>query len=66
MKDDMSIKLHHAVLPASLKGRVTKPSVGIDDSKFPGIYVPAVKTNLAQTYARAFAMLGARKTEKAV
>jgi hypothetical protein len=60
MKDDMSIKLHHAVLPFTLDGRKTVPAAGLDDKAFR--YVPAIQTNLAETFRKARAQLTTLKT----
>ncbi len=59
MTNDLEIKLHHAILPATLKGQITKPTIGLDDKAF--TYVPAIKTDLALTFARAREQLGVRK-----
>lgn len=59
MNEPLETRLHRVVLPAALKGKVTKPSVGIDDEGFQ--YVPAIQTNLAETFRRAREELGVRK-----
>lgn len=56
----LEMKLHKAGLKADLKGRKVEPSVGLDDKGFK--YVPAIKTDLRQTFARARAELGVLKT----
>jgi hypothetical protein len=62
MANDLIIKLHHASLPFDLKGRMTKPAVGIQDQAF--VYVPSIKTNLAETFRKARETLrGARIVE---
>lgn len=60
MNSILAMKLHKASLPATLKGRVTKPAVGLQDEAF--VYTPAIKTDLRQTFARARAELGVLKT----
>lgn len=50
MSKKLKIDLHHAVLPDDLKGRITRPIVGINDSAFQ--YTPAIRTNLAETFRR--------------
>jgi hypothetical protein len=58
MSKDLNFDIHHAVLPAALKGRITKPAVGAQDKAF--VYVPAIKTDLAETFRRAREALGVR------
>lgn len=59
MNEPLETRLHRAVLPATLKGKATYPSVGIDDKGF--IYVPAIKTDLAARFAQVREQLGVRK-----
>lgn len=63
MVNDLEIDIHRAVLPSDLKGRITRPIVGIQDSSF--VYVPAIRTNLAETFQKALAQIGERTTVKA-
>lgn len=51
MSNKLKIDLHHAVLPPDLKGRITRPIVGIQDSAF--VYTPSIKTDLAATFKKA-------------
>jgi ABC-type enterobactin transport system permease subunit len=60
---ELEIKIHHAIIRPTLKGRVTKPAVGIQDSAF--VYVPAIKTNLAERFRNVLAGIGERRTVKA-
>ncbi len=51
MTNDIEIKLHRPSIKCDLKGRITRPIVGIQSSEF--VYVPAIKTNLAETFKKA-------------
>ncbi len=63
--DNLEIKLHKSVLPFELDlSRKTLPTVGCYDSKFPERYVPAVKTNIAETWKRAVDAMGERTRER--
>lgn len=57
MKPKLPIKLHQAKLKPDLKGRITRPDVGINDSAFQ--YTPSIKTNLAETFRKARERLAA-------
>lgn len=56
MKNPLPIKLQNASLPFELKGRITKPAISIQNSEF--VYVPSIKTNLAETFRRARESMG--------
>jgi hypothetical protein len=58
----MDVKINSSRFIADLKGRVTKPEAGLDDKQFK--YVPAINTNLADTFAKVFGQMGERKKEK--
>jgi hypothetical protein len=60
MTTKLKLDLHHAVLPFTLDGRKTVPAVGLDDKAFR--YVPAIQTNLAETFRKARAQLTTLKT----
>jgi len=62
MSNEIEIRLPTAKLTCDLKGRVTKPSLGIQHAEF--IYVPSINTDLQATFNRIFADMGERKTEK--
>jgi hypothetical protein len=64
MTDNLEIKLHRVTLVPDLKGTRTLPTVGCYDSKFPERYVPAVKTNIAETWKRAVDAMGERTRER--
>lgn len=55
----LEMKLHKASLKSELKGTKVEPAIGLDDKAF--TYTPAIKTNLAETFAKARAALGVRK-----
>lgn len=59
---ELEIRLPTAKLTCDLKGRVTKPAIGIQDSAF--IYVPSINTDLQATFNRIFADMGERKKER--
>lgn len=50
MSNELEIKLHHPSIKPDLKGRITKPLIGIEDKAF--VYTPAIRTNLAETFKR--------------
>lgn len=63
--NNLEFRLHRVMLTPDLKGKKTLPTVGCYDSKFPERYVPAVKTDLAETFKRAREAIGVRKVERA-
>jgi hypothetical protein len=48
--EKMKIRIKDQVFRDDIKGRVTKPSKGLDDPQF--VYTPAFKTDLAATFRR--------------
>jgi hypothetical protein len=65
MQSEIEIRLHRVTLTPDIKGKKTLPTVGCYDSKFQERYVPAVKTDLAETFKRAREAIGVRRVEKA-
>lgn len=51
MSNDLEIKLHRPSIKPDLKGRITKPVIGLQDKSFQ--YTPAIRTNLAETFRKA-------------
>ncbi len=58
----IELELEAAVFKPELKGKLVRPTLGLDDRAF--VYVPSLDTDLAETFRKAREGLGERKRER--
>jgi hypothetical protein len=58
----IELELEAAVFKPELKGKLVRPTLGLDDRSF--VYIQSLNTDLAETFRKAREGLGERKRER--